>query len=379
MPARQASLCILLLSLCGAGAAHAASYDPGPLPGYAAAVLMEAHNGQVLYSYQPHQLRSPASTQKLLLELVVMEQVAAGRCRLEDSVHVSARASHVGGSQVYLKEGEVFTIEELMEAVVIPSANDACLALAEHIAGSAEGFVDMMNAKALALGLQDTRCVNVHGLDDTPADSGNRTTAYDLAQIARALVSYPHVLRWSSTQSKPFRNGQFTLQATNHLLGKFEGLDGLKTGYTSRAGFCLVATAQRDSLRLISVVMGTPSIRARQQEVARMLSWGYSNYSRVPLARPEQPLGVVPVNWGKASEVPATVKEPVFAVLRPDQEKQLGRNLSLVDKVSAPVIVGQPLGRLEVSLGDSVIAAVDVVAMRAVERMSLWEILTSWF
>ena len=292
---------------------------------------------------------------------------------------MSRRAARVGGSQVFLREGELFTLGQLMEAIVVASANDACVAVAEHLAGSAEAFAETMNAKARALGLEHTRCVNVHGLDDTPPGSGNVTTAYDLAQIARVLVRHPQIIEWSSTVEKPFREGKFTLHTTNKLLGRYEGLDGLKTGYTGRAGFCLVATAKRDDMRLIAVVMGTPSDRVRAREVSRLLDWGFANFTRVRLAAPGQPLGTVAVSWGCESEVRAVVPDGACVVLRPEQERQLSRRLELPGKTPAPIAAGQPLGRLAVSLGDSTIAVFPLVAEKAVARATLWEKLTSWF
>jgi len=379
MSARQLCVCVTALLCLDLSALQATSFDPGAEPPYAAALLMEASSGAILFSYNPRLQRSPASTQKLLLELVVMDMVRQGRYSLDDSVRVSARASRVGGSQVYLKQGEVFTLAELMEAIIIPSANDACVAVAEHIGGSVEGFVDMMNAYARELGLDDTRCVNVHGLDDTPADDRNLTSAHDLARIARELIAYPRILEWSSIRRKPFRQGDFTLYTTNRLLGKFRGMDGLKTGYTRRAGSCLVATAERDSMRLISVILGAPSEKVRERETARLLSWGFNNYARVPVARAGELLGKVTLNWGLEPEVRALTQDTVIAVLTPDQQKQLIHQLELPEERSAPVAEGEELGVLRISLGDSLLAEVDVVAEKSVGRMGVWDKLMSYF
>lgn len=370
---------LLLCSVFLIAPVYAARFDPGNPPPYAAAVLMEAETGSVLFAHQPHLQRSPASTLKLLLELVAMNQVATGRYSLGDPIQVSARASRVGGSQVYLKQGEVFTLGQLMEAIIIPSANDACVAVAEHIGGSVEGFVNMMNAQAEDLGLEDTRCVNVHGLDDTPMDAGNVTSAHDLAHIARALVAYPRILFWSSIRYKPFRDGKFMLYTTNKLLGKYPGLDGLKTGYTQRAQYCLVASASRDSMRLISAVLGARSERQRDQETARLLSWGFNNFSRVPLVQTGQLVGTVTLDWGRKPEVRAITRDTAYAVLSPEQEKSLARTVELPRERPAPVKAGQELGSLKVTLGDSLLAEFDVVAESSVQRMSVWEKVTSWF
>ena len=359
--------------------ARAADFDPGENPPYAAAVLVEVETGTVLFAYNAHEQRSPASTQKLLLELVAMEMIKSGKFSLRDSVHVSARASRTGGSQVFLAQGERFPMEELLEAVAIPSANDACVAISEHIGGSVEGFVDMMNDQVKRLGLQNTRCVNVHGLDDTPMDNRNLTTAYDLAQIARAMLQYPQVLDWSSTRYKPFRNGEFMLYTTNKLLGKFPDLDGLKTGYTQRAGSCLVATAKRHEMRLVSVILGGRSERQRDRETRRLLSWGFNNFSRTPISAADELVGKVTLDWGLEPEVRAVVPDTITAILSPDQERSLVRQLDLPKQLPAPIAEGAELGRLKISLGDSLLADVSIVAEKGVGRMGLWEKLMSYF
>ncbi len=359
--------------------ASAADFDPGQNPPYAAAILVEAESGTVLFGHNAHQQRSPASTQKILLELVAMRQIERGQFSLGDSVRVSARAARTGGSQVFLAHGEVFSLEDLLEAVVIPSANDACVAIAEHMSGSVERFVEEMNAEVQRLGLQHTRCVNVHGLDDTPMDDRNLTTAYDLAQIARALIHYPQVLAWSSIRYKPFRNGEFMLYTTNRLLGKFEGLDGLKTGYTQRAKSCLVATAKRREMRLISVILGARSEKLRDRETKRLIDWGFDTFSRVPLVDAGQLMGTVPLDWGLEPQVRVLVSDEVTAILSPEQERALVRQLDLPEIVPAPVEQGAELGRLKVSLGDSVLADVPIVAEKSVGRMDWWDKLMSYF
>jgi serine-type D-Ala-D-Ala carboxypeptidase (penicillin-binding protein 5/6) len=368
------------LLLCfSLSALQAVPFNPGARPPYAAAILVEAESGTVLFDYNAHAKRSPASTLKLLLELVVMDQLEQGKITLQDSIRVSVRASRVGGSQVFLKAEEVFPLSELMAAIILPSGNDACVAVAEHIAGSVEGFVDMMNAKAQEIGLKDTHCVNVHGLDDTPTDSGNQTTAYDLAQIARHLLHYPHVLEWSSSVTRPFREGKFILHNTNKLLTKFDGMDGLKTGYTGRAGFCLVATARRNGMRLISVLLGNPNSRVREQETARLLTWGFNSFIAVPVARAGESLSQIPLSWGLEPEVGAVSREAVVAVVKPEQKSQLDQQLFLPAELSAPVRAGDPLGTLKVTLGDSLLAEVPLVAGKSIGRMNLWQKLKSYF
>ena len=359
---------------------QAAVFDPGPNPPYAAALLLEAESGTVLFAHHSDVRRSPASTQKLVLELVVLELVKAGKISLADSVSVSRRAARTGGSQVFLKRGEVFTLGELMEAVAISSANDACVAIAEHISGSTAGFVELMNERAQSLGMHDTRVVNVHGLDNTPVGKGNLSTARDLSKIARALIlAHPEALQWSSTRRKPFRNGKFMLRATNRLLGRFQGLDGLKTGYTRRAGSCLVSTATRHNMRLISVILGASSTSVRNRETRRLLSWGFNNFSRVPIVKTGELMGKVVIDWGLEPEVRGLAQDTVMAVLTSEQEKHIVRHLELPEELPAPVAAGDELGKLRVSLGDSLLAVVSIHAEKSIGRMGLWDKLMTYF
>ena len=346
----------------------------------AAAVLFEAQTGKVLFSYNPELPRSPASTQKLMLELVVMDAVAAGEVSLEDTIRVSAEASRIGGSQVFLREGEAMPLREMLKAAMVASANDACVAIAEHLSGSEAVFAARMNAKALELGLKHTRFVNAHGLDNTPEGQGNTTTAYELGQIALTLLrEYPEVLRISSLKETAFRDGAQTLHSTNKLLERFEGMDGLKTGYTGRAGLCLVGTAQRRGMRLVSVVLGARNARVRERETVRLLEWGFEHYAKVPLAEAGQSMGLVTLDWGAEPAVNAVLSNPLAVVLRTEQKRQLKSKLELPAKHPAPVRQGQGLGKLKVSLGDSLLAEVDLVAEKSVERVGLWERLMSYF
>ena len=373
------SICLLVILLAGSGPSSAARYTVAEDPPFAAAFLVEAETGTILFSYDADKPRSPASTQKLLLQLVVMDAVADGRLSLTDTVVTSAWASRMGGSQVFLREGEVFPLEEMMHAIVIASANDACVAVAEHIGGTVEGFVDLMNDKAQSLGLATTRCVNVHGLDDTPANAGNVTSAQDLSKIALSLIRHPQILQWSAQRSAPFRDGKFKLWATNRLLRKFPGLDGLKTGFTQRAGFNLVATAKRREMRLVSVVLGGRTESARDKETARLLSWGFNNFVKAPVVIAGDSIGIVPLDWGLSPDVTAVTADTLIAVLTPEERRRLRRDAQLPELQEAPVAEGDTLGQLAISLDDSLIAEIHLVAGSTVGRMSVWEKLMSYF
>ena len=378
-PATRVAFVLAIVVCTTAVAANAQSLPISDDAPFAAAILVEAKTGATLLDYNSKLPRSPASTQKLLLQLIILDAVAEGRLSLEDSVYTSAWASRMGGSQVFLKQGEVFTLGELRESIAIASANDACVAVAEHFAGTSEEFVRSMNDKAEQLGCRQTRCVNVHGLDDTPTNSGNRTSAFDLSLVARALLVHPEALGWSSIRYKPFRDGKFMLYTTNKLLGKLRGLDGLKTGYTLRAGSCLVATAKRRDMRLISVILGAKSERHRDNETKRLLNWGFNNFEKVPIAKAGEHLGEVPLDWGLQPQVKAVVADTVLAVLSTRQRRLLIQKVELPKLISAPVEAGDSLGTVDISLGDSLLAQVTLVAHQAVGRMSYWEKLLSYF
>jgi D-alanyl-D-alanine carboxypeptidase (penicillin-binding protein 5/6) len=372
------SWCVLFATFAIATTANAAQYDPGDDPPYKAALLIEAETGAILFEYHAYTRRSPASTQKLLLQLVVMDAVAEGRYSFDDSVYTSAWASGMGGSQVFLKQGEVFPLSELMAAIVISSANDACVAVAEHIGGSVDGFVGLMNGKARELGLDSTHVVNVHGLDDTPSGEGNLTTAHDLASMAQALLHHAQILEWSSTRIRPFRDGNFTLYTTNKLLGRFRGLDGLKTGFTQRAGFNLVATAKRQDMRLISVVMGGRTEKHREKQSSQLLSWGFNHFIKAPIAVAGENVGSVTLDWGLVPEVSAVLIDTVVAVLTAEQRRRIKRDIELPELYEAPITQGDSIGTLQFSLDDRVLARVQLVAAETVGRMSMWEKLMSY-
>lgn len=251
----------------------AAKVDPGRVNAKAA-ILLEAETGTVLFEQNADAVRGPASLVKMMLQLLVFEDVAAGKVGWDQEIEASANASTMGGSQVFLKQGEKQTLAALIDAVAIASANDASMAIAEHLAGDEASFVRRMNERAAELGCENTTFVNVHGLD-LRRQGRNVTTARDLGRIAAALVRHDGALEVASTWRKPFRGGEFWLDNTNKLLRKFDGLDGLKTGWTPRAGGCFVGTAERDEVRLVAVVLAAGSGRSRFQVAAKLLDAGF--------------------------------------------------------------------------------------------------------
>lgn len=339
----------------------------------ASAILMEPVSGQVLYEQNAHERRAPASIAKMTLELVVMREIAERRLALSDSISVSAWASQIGGSQVYLAEREVFPLETMMKAIAIHSANDACVAVAEHVAGTTDGFVRLMNQEAEALRLESTHYVNVHGLDDEPGE-GNSTTAYDIATVARELIRFPEILRWSSTIQEHFRppdekNPGFLLENTNKLLGNFSGLDGLKTGYTNKAGFCLCATAERNGMRLISVVLGATSNRERFGETASLLAAGFNSYTPVRVGKKGEAVGEpVPIKGGKRAAMAGVAPHDFTVILSRPDDRRMEKKVVPLDGLRAPIRAGQRIATLQVSTAGTVRAEMPIVAQEDVPR-----------
>lgn len=329
----------------------------------ASALLLEAETGMVLYEQNADEVRSPASLVKMMVQLVVFEDLEAGKVALGDSIVTSANASTMGGSQVYLKHGEVQTLDAMLDAIIISSANDAAMAVAEHLEGTEAAFVARMNAAAKRLGCRDTRFANVHGLDLRGA-ARNHTTARDLGKMASALVRHPKALEISSTWRKPFRGGEFWLNNTNKLLKGFDGLDGLKTGWTPRAGGCFVGTAERDGVRLVAVILKAPPGQGRFEVTGKLLEAGYRSQPRWrEVARPGQ---LIQADWQPAATTegaagPADVTLPPAAawgtlrVLLEDGREGSWRLRAHPD-MQLPVREGEVLGFLDYRLGGRTVA-----------------------
>jgi D-alanyl-D-alanine carboxypeptidase (penicillin-binding protein 5/6) len=321
----------------------------------------------VLFESEPHLQRPPASMVKMMLVLLTMERVADGRLSLDDEVRASAWASRMGGSQVYLKEGETFPLRDMLRAVVIASANDASVAVAEHIAGSTAAFVDLMNARARELGLHDTVYRSVHGLPSKDAGDDDMTSAADLARLARELLKYDDVVAWASTPQALFRDGAFQLTNTNNLINRYSGANGMKTGYHRRAGFGVTATATRGDFTLVAVVLGARVRRACFEEAARLLTHGFTSYRVVKAVRQGQPIGtVVPVEGGDVDEILALAQDDLRVVVprKADTSPQVEARLPRL--VNAPVQKGQRLGEAVIVKGDEVLGRTDLVADRDV-------------
>ncbi|EKP93858.1 D-alanyl-D-alanine carboxypeptidase family protein [Thermaerobacter subterraneus] len=335
----------------------------------AALLVMDPASGQILWEKNGDEPRHPASISKLMTLLLTLEAIDAGQIRLQDQVTVSPRAQGTPGSTAFLEAGERITVEDLIKAVAVASANDACVALAEYISGDVDRFVQRMNQRAAELGLTRTRFVDPHGLTDQP---GNRMSARDVALLSRYLINHhPEILHYTSIWEDWLRKGtdrEFWLTNTNKLVAWYEGVDGLKTGLTDESGPSVVVTARKGDDRFIVVVLGAPDSNTRWREASRLLDWAFASFDSVPVARPGQPLRAVRVAEGRRLQVPVTVEE-VFGVTVPRGEGGRVRwDLEVTEPVPAPVAPGQRVGRIVARDGQRELASAPVVAAQAVER-----------
>ena len=334
------------------------------------ALLMEKSTGQVLYAKNEHQRLEPASVTKVMTLLLTMEAIEKGAIGYDDVVTVSAYAASMGGSNVYLAEGEKITVEDLLKAVCVASGNDAAVALAEHVSGVTELFVAEMNNRAKELGMKDTHFVNCHGL---PAE-GHVTSAADIAIMSRELIlNHPDLRRFTTIWMDSLRDGAFELANTNKLIRYYDGATGLKTGSTSSAGYCISATAERDGMELIAVVLKGSTSQQRFEDAKTMLNYGFSTYALYTAAL-DEPLMPLPVQLGMQETVALTLPEEGRQTLvKKAQVSSLTQEVSLPETVQAPVVQGQQLGTLTVRDGETVVLEVPIQASETVEKLTWWE------
>lgn len=327
------------------------------------AVLMDAATGAVLYAQNADEALPPASVTKVMTLLLVMEAVDSGRIRLDEPVTVSAHAASMGGSQVYLKEGETMCVEEMLKCVVIASANDCAVALAEHVAGSEASFVSRMNARATELGMVNTHFENTNGLDDTVTN--HVTSARDIAIMSRALIAHPKILEYSGIWMDTIRDGAFGLTNTNRLVRFYPGCTGLKTGSTARAKFCISATAERDGLSLICVIMAAESRDIRNAAATQLLDYGFANFSTYRAEAGERSIRVT----GGVSDA-ATLTHEAFSVTVPKgAAARVCAEVVLPDAIAAPVEAGQSVGEIIYRLDGTELGRVPIKAKAGVEKI----------
>lgn len=334
------------------------------------AILIDAATGTVLFEQNADERREPASVTKIMTLLLVMEALDSGVISWDDQVVASQTAAGKGGSQIYLEEGETMSMDEMLKSVVVASANDCATALAEHVAGSEAAFVSMMNRRAAELGMENTHFVNCTGLDDQPEAREHLTTARDVALMSRELLKHDAIRRYTTIWTDTVRNGQFGLANTNKLVRFYEGTTGLKTGYTSTAGHCLSASAERDGMELIAVVLGAGSSSDRFASAKALLSFGFANYA---LTKPDLDveLPAIPVTLGTSeTAVPVPVSSEPILVPK-SQLPSVTRTVELEQQLEAPVEKGQQLGVLRVMAGKELLREIPLVAERPISRLTL--------
>ncbi len=368
---------VIGVSLWPCATTHVAAQEkqPGPAPSTpitaGSAVLMEATSGRVLFEKDPDKRMAPASITKIMTMLLAMEAIEQGKASLDDMVATSEHAMEMGGSQIWLEVGEEMSMADLLKAIAIVSANDASVAVAEHIAGSEEAFVDMMNQRAQELGMTGTYFANCSGLPHRD----HYTTARDIAIMSCALLRYPKVHEWFTIWIDYVRGGKNILVNTNRLVKFYEGADGLKTGFTEEAGYCLAATAKRGGLRLISVVLNVADSQQRFKEASALLDFGFRHYAGVEIASEGQVMAQLDVTRGVAEKVDVVAKDPLVAVVRRGEEGEVRSEMALPDRVNAPVQKGQKVGDLVAKLEDGTeIARVDLVAAEEVKRGNVFRV-----
>ena len=332
-------------------------------------ILMEYSTGKILMDENSLEKRAPASMTKIMTLLLIMEKIDQGKIKLTDEVTISENASNMGGSQVFLQPGEVIKVEDLIKSICISSANDSAVAMAEYVGGSVEKFVDMMNKKAKELDLKNTNFVNVHGLDD----DSHYSCPYDMAIMARELIKHENILKYSSTYEEYFKKNDGSsvwMVNTNKLIRHYKGLDGLKTGFTDTAGYCLTATAKRNGMRLISVVMGSDTSENRSKSTVELMDYGFNNYKLNTIYNKNIKLGKVKVLNGKKDYVDLKLVSDVVDLTTILEESRYDYKMN-IDEIKAPVNVGDIVGKLTLFKDGKKIDIFDITVKESIKKANI--------
>ena len=345
----------------------------------ASAILIEQTTGQVLYEHNCHEQLRPASVTKVMSILLIMEAIDSGKITLNDSIPCSENAASMGGSQIWLDPRETLTTDEMLKAICVASANDCVVAMAEYIAGSEEAFVQMMNDKAKSLGMNDTVFKNCHGLDE----DGHVTSSYDISLMSRELLNnHPQITNYTTIWTDSLRDGKSELTNTNKLIRSYKGATGLKTGSTGLALYNLSASATRDNLSLIAVIMKAPSTKVRFAEAQKLLDYGYNTFSFNQFGKKDETVKSINVNKGSRTTVDAVLAENCGTLIEKGKDKNVEQNLELDDNVTAPITTGQKLGKISFSLDGNLLSTVDIIAKNDVEKLNLFtmskKVIYSW-
>ena len=365
----------MVLSVCLVFVFGTTAFADGISISARSAILTERSTGRVLFEYEADKPVPPASITKIMTLLLVMEAIESGKLSFETEVTASEHACSMGGSQIWLEPGEVFTVHELLKAAAIASANDACVALAEAVSGSEEAFVELMNKRAGELGMENTVFKNCTGLDA----EGHLSTARDIAKMSGELLSHEKIKEYSTVWMDSLRNGETELTNTNKLVRFYKGCTGLKTGSTDEAGCCLSASAERGGMELISVTLGSPNTDERFAAGRKLLDYGFANFAVAKPVPPKDELYEIPVSHGVSKFVTPVFEEPETYLLPKGQETLIEQKVTLSEKLEAPVEAGQVIGKVSVFLNGGEIGGYNITAKEAVEKMSFYAALKILF
>lgn len=346
----------------------------------ASAILIEQSSGRILYAHNIHEQLRPASVTKVMSILLIMEAIDSGKISLTDSVPCSENAASMGGSQIWLDTTETLTVDEMLKAICVNSANDCVVAMAEYIAGSEEAFVQMMNDKAYELGMSDTTFKNCHGLDE----DGHVTSSYDIAVMSRELLNkYPEIKNYTTIWMDTLRDGETQLSNTNKLIKNYNGATGLKTGSTSLALYNLSASATRDDLSLIAVIMKAPSTKVRFSEAEKLLDYGFNNFSYQSFGKSGDLIQTISIDKGVQATIPVVLENDTGILLEKGSEKNIEQTVTIDENISAPISSGQKVGEISFSLDGEVLATINLVSQVSVNKMDIatmsTKVFSTWF
>lgn len=364
---------LMLLALPAAYAEEGKAAQPIDLaPNANSAVVIDADTGTIIFDKNKDAKLPPASITKIMTMLLIMEALDQGKIKMDEKVRTSEYAASMGGSQIFLEPGEEMTVNDMLKGIAMASGNDASVAMAEKLGGSEEGFVRMMNERAQQLGLKNTHFANPNGL---PIDN-HYSSAYDIALMSKELMKHEEITQFTGVYQDYLRKETpkpFWLVNTNKLVRFYSGADGLKTGYTSEAKFCLSATAKRDNFRVIAVVMGEPDTKTRNAEVTKLFDFAFSQYTNMPIYKTGDAIGELKISKGETPVVPLTAKHPYSVLLKKgDEGSGIRHEVQLADNVKAPVTAGQPIGKIVVYKGDQVLTEFALEAPADVRKAGFW-------
>ena len=345
------------------------------------AILIDAESGQVLFEQNPDEPLPPASLTKIMTLLLTMEEIESGKLSLDDKVTISRLAQSMGGSQIFLGEGDVVSVRDLLKAVTMASANDACVALGETVAGSYNHFINLMNDRANELGLRNTYFSNSTGL---PTESDHYTTARDVAKMSRKLVKYPIILEDASIWLDyiQLKDRKAMITNTNHLVNTYPGLDGIKTGHTSAAGFSLAATAQRGSMRLISVVMKSNSVKAREDLTAQLLDYGFNRFTRKKYLEQGETIQNISVKLGSKEYTTGEIAKDLAVVVKRGLEGTISTEIEIDKSFDFPIEVGDKIGQAKAFKNEELITTSEIIATEKINKANFialyWRNFVNW-